>query len=472
MVELTTFVGRRREVAQAKELLAQNRLVTLTGAGGIGKTRLANRVAADLRRAFPGGVWTVEFGPLTDGTLVPQTVVDALGLAEQSSRQPLDILRDFVAARPVLLVLDNCEHLIEDCGTLVTELLRAAPELKVLATSRQTLRVPGEALLPVPPLSLPDADGGPQTVVRSDAVRLFLRRAALVRAGLEPTAEQTDAIAEICRRLDGIPLAIELAAARIRELSAQEILQRIEDRLGLLVTGTRAVPPRHRTLRAAVDWSYRMCSEQEQSLWARLSVFRGGFDLEAVEEVCTGDGIEPSDVLDLITALVDKSVLVSEDGAPRMRYRLLETLLVYGRERLAADGRDEALRRRHLDWYRRLAEQGEWDWRDSRQLNWLARMGTERGNNRAALQYCLDTPGQARTALGMAGALWPFWLSVGGFTEARGWLSQALALEGEDSPERAKALWISGLFAVLQGEQNESLRRLAEGREVAARLDD
>ncbi|MFD4144588.1 ATP-binding protein [Streptomyces sp. NPDC058572] len=471
-VELTSFVGRRREVGQVREMLSRGRLVTLTGSGGIGKTRLALKVAAEARRAFPDGVWLVELASLSDGTLLAQTVVDALGLREQSPRPALDILRDFLPGRQALVVLDNCEHLIEPCSALIAALLDASSDLKIVATSRQTLKAGGESVLRVPPLSLPDPEGGPQALVQSEAVRLFTERARSVRPGYAPAGDKMRVIADICRRVEGIPLAIELAAARSRALTVEEILQRLTDRLGLLTDGPRTAVPRQQTLRATIDWSHDMCSEQERLLWSRLSVFSGGWDLEAAEKVCSGNSIRPVEVLDLVANLVDKSVLVCEERGARMWYRMSETLRQYGQEQLAERSEEQTLRRRHRDWYQHLAEQGSRDWYKPPQLDWLARLRDGHANLRAALEYCLATPGQARAALAMAGVLWPFWFAVCSVTEGRSWLDRALAVATEDSSERAKALWATGWFANLQGDPGEALHWLAEARALAMRLGD
>ncbi|TQK50757.1 putative ATPase [Streptomyces sp. SLBN-118] len=472
-VEVTGFVGRRGEVRQVRQLLSGGRLVTLTGAGGIGKTRLALRSAAEVGRAFPDGVCLVELAALSEGRLLAQTVVDAVGLREQSSLAPLEILRGYLAERKVLLVLDNCEHLIDACGALVSALLQACPGLNVLATSRQVLGVAGESVVPVPPLALPAPDCAPQAAAQSEAVSLFMQRAASARAGFAVSEDRMGVVAEICRRLDGIPLAIELAAARVRALSVEEILHRLDDRFALLTGGSRAALPRQRTLRAAIDWSYGMCSEPERLLWERLSVFSGSWDLEAAKAVCCGEGIERGAVFDLVAGLVDKSVVGCEESGGRMRYRLLETLRQYGQDLLAASGRQPALRRRHRDWYQHLVKQGETDWFGPDDLDWLAWLRVERPNLRAALEYSLDEPGQATAAMEMAGCLWAPWYSVGTWSEARGWLERALALEVEDSPERAKALWVLGWFAYRQkGDMTEALRLLVESREAAERIGD
>jgi predicted ATPase/DNA-binding CsgD family transcriptional regulator len=472
--DTTSFVGRRREVAEAKRLLADTRLLTLTGVGGVGKTRLALRVAADVLRAFPDGVWFVELAAVAEGDLLVRSVIDVLGVSEGSSRPPADILSDYLADRQVLLVLDNCEHLLDACAMLTGRLLRTAPRLRILATSRQALGVGGEYLMEVPPLSVPDADP-PSAVGLAgyEAVTLFADRARTMQAGFVVDADNGEMVARLCRHLDGIPLAIELAAVRLRALSLEQIVDRLGDRFQLLTGGTRTQLERQRTLRATIDWSADLCSEQERLLWARLSVFAGDFDLEAAEEICSGSGIAPEAVLDLVAGLVDKSILVSESPGPWTRYRLLETIRQYGREMLASTGQEPALRRRHRDWYRRLARQAEADWATPRQADWFSRrLVREFPNLRVALDYCLTEPGEASVALEIAGALWCLWFSSGSFNEGRHWLERALAMDPEPSPARAKALWVGGWFAAQQGDVAAGLRMLDESRALAGRLGD
>ncbi|MGP3927655.1 ATP-binding protein [Streptomyces sp. 8N616] len=471
--DATSFVGRRRELAEAKRLLSNTRMLSLVGVGGVGKTRLGLRVAAEVERAFPDGVWLVELAALTDERLLAHTVIDVLGIRHQS-RPPVEALCDFLADRQLLLLLDNCEHLPDATASLAGRLLRTAPGLRILATSRQPLGVQGESILNVPPLPVPDpeAQAAPGSLAQYDAVTLFVERARAMRPDFALCDRNAQAVSGLCRRLDGIPLAIELAAVRLRCLSLEQILDRLDDRLHLLTGGWRAVPPRQRTLRAAVDWSYELCSPKEQLLWARLSVFSGGLDLEAAEEVCTGDGIDRREMLELISGLVDKSIIgCAQDGGPA-RYRLLETIRQYGRELLAGSGQEDGLRRRHRDWYRHLAEAGEAAWTRPDQVEWLSRLAREHPNLRAALEFSLTEPGGARSALAIGSALWPYWLASGDFTEARHWLGQALARDPEPSPVRAKALWANAWYAIQQGDVPEGLPLLAECRRLAQELGD
>ncbi|BDH13047.1 LuxR family transcriptional regulator [Streptomyces hygroscopicus] len=475
--EVTSFVGRRWEVSEARRLLARTRLLTLTGAGGLGKTRLALRIAAEVRRSFPKGAWVVDLAPLNDGAFLAQTVLTALGLDHDSARPALPVLSDHLADKRLLLVLDNCEHLLDSCAELTRSLLGAAPHLQVLATSRQALGVDGEHLLPVRPLPAPDPHRPPAAAVAQyEAVRLFMDRAAAVVPGFTVGEDQGAAVAGICHRLDGIPLAIELAAARLRVLSPRQILERLDDRFALLCRGgSSAAPARQRTLRAAIDGSFELCTPAERRLWARLSVFCGGFDLEAAEEVCTGDGLSRGEILDVVTGLVDKSILIREDHGDQVRLRMLETIRQYGRSLLddgTGSGEREFAQRRHRDHYQRLAARAESEWLSPHQLAWFARLRLEHANIRAALEFCLSTPGESGNALHLVTSLWSHRIGAGGLEEVRHWLDRALAQAPEPRPVRAKALWIDGWLAHLRGDTAAGQARLAECQKLAERLAD
>ncbi|WP_020574124.1 ATP-binding protein, partial [Actinopolymorpha alba] len=332
----TSFVGRRTEQAEIKRLLSRSRLVTLTGVGGVGKTRLALRVAAGLQRAFPDGAWLVDLARLSDPRLLGQAVVEALEIRESSPRDPMGILSDHLRQRRLMMVLDNCEHLLEECAVLADRLLRAAPYVQILATSRQALNLPTEQTMAVPPLSLPEQDGGipsVPTLEQFEAVALFTERATAAHRHFILSEDNKDAVVGICQRLEGIPLAIELAAARLRSLSPEQILERLDDRYRLLTAGPKNVAPRHQTLRALIDWSYDLCTPAEQRFWARSAIFAGSFDLAATEAVCADD-TQPEDVIDLVTELIDKSILVREEHAGQARYRQLDLIRQYGRHRL------------------------------------------------------------------------------------------------------------------------------------------
>src|SRR6266540_7132215 len=408
-----TFVGRRRQLDEVRGLLSSARLVTLAGVGGVGKTRLAIRVAADVRRAFPDGVWLVDLAPLDDPALVTQTAATAIGIRDQSARWPVAVLSDHLAAKHLLLILDNCEHLL-------------------------------------------------------------------------------DAFAALCARLDGVPLAIELAVARLRALSPEQVLDRLDERFGLLTRGSRTALPRQQTLRALVDWSYALCSPEERALWERLSVFAGSFDLQAAENVCADGALPRSAVLDLVAGLVEKSVLLREEHRSGVRYRLLETIRQYGRDRLVEHGDDIRLRGRHRAQYLALAERANAGLFSQDGPAWLDRLRVEHPNVRAALDFCL--PGSAGsgsagsgsagsgsagsgsagadTGLRLAAVLWFGWRGMGLLSEGRRWLDRLLAVGTEPTVSRARALWVNGSLAVLQGDVPAARPMLAESASLAERLGD
>ncbi|GAA0540714.1 non-specific serine/threonine protein kinase [Saccharopolyspora erythraea NRRL 2338] len=467
--ELTSFVGRREATTGLRRALADSRLVTLTGFGGIGKSRLALHVAHELRRAFPDGAHLVELADVHDPSLVPHAVAAAIGLHDRSARDLETVLVDYLAGRNLLLVLDNCEHLLDACGRLTAVLLTAAPRLRVLATSREPLRIAPEQVWPVPPLRVP-AEDGPGMAKDQEAMRLFEDRAAAVLPEFSLDEDNERAVARLCRRLDGVPLAIELAAVRVRMLSVADILDRLESRFDLLSSGPRTVAPRHRSLRAAVDWSFDLCTEQEQRLWARCSVFAGEFDLDAAEDVCAGDGLTTQDVFTGIAGLIDKSILARVGSHAQSRYRMPETIRQYGRERLAEAGGEAALLGRHRDHCLHVAEQSDAESTGPHQAGWIKRLNVERANFWAALEHCATTPGEARTGLRMTTALWFYWVACGCVREGRNWLDRVLALDAEPNAERARALWINGWVAHLHGDRDASLALLEESRCLAGRL--
>ncbi|PBC39266.1 protein kinase [Rhodococcus sp. ACS1] len=471
-VELSTFVGRRTELSEAKRLLAVSRLVTLTGIGGVGKTRLALRVATGARRDFADGVWLVELGELRDGALLADMVAAALGMRPRSTRPVREVLVDFLAPREVLLILDNCEQVIDAAAQLAETLLRACPGLRILATSREGLGIEGEAVLRVPPLTVPDPAHEPsrQGMRSYDAVGLFADRAATALPGFEITDGNTAAVARICRRLDGLPLAIELAAARLRALSPEQILQRLSGRFTLLARGGRGAPTRQQTLRFCVDWSYELCTTTERQLWAQLSVFAGSVELDAAERVCRCD-TEAGELLNVLTALVDKSILIREESGTAVRFRMLDTLRDYGHEKVQESGELADLRRRHLDWYRQLALDADAGWISARQLDWIARLDREQPNLREALDFALTE--DADSALAFATALQPFWYSRGLLGEGRHWLSRALtAAPNAASAVRAKGLYRDCTLTEAQGDQAAATALVAESGALAERSTD
>ncbi|MEU5181015.1 LuxR C-terminal-related transcriptional regulator [Streptomyces longwoodensis] len=472
-VETTSFVDRRAELAEARELLARARLVTLTGPGGVGKTRLAGRIAARVARAFPDGVRFVHLSGLHDPALVPLAAADALGLHDRSERPALDALVERVRDRRLLLVVDNCEHLPAACADLAGALLRGTTGVRVLATSRHRLGLTEEHLMDVRPLAVPDPDGDLGDAAGHPALALFADRAAAVVPGFRLTPANRASVARLCRRLDGLPLAIELAAVRLRVLGIEQLLDRLDDRYRLLSAGSPAVLPRHRTLRAAVDWSHDLCTPQEQTVWARLSVLAGSFDLETAEAV-GGDGeAPPGDVLEAVAGLVDKSVLCREAGPDGVRYRLLDTLRDYGLERLRArPGEERAARDRQRDWMQRRADACERAWFGPGQSAVVARLRADRDNLRAALDHSLGTPGEEPAALRLAGTLWFHWHACGAPREGRYWLDRALDANPGPTPERARALWASGLLAGCPEDLTRGRRRAEEARDLARALGD
>jgi non-specific serine/threonine protein kinase len=474
---LNSFVGRERELAEVAALLATTRLLTLTGAGGVGKTRLALAAAAAVRDGYPDGVWLVELATLADGELLPATVARALGVDERPGRPLTQTLAAWLAERRLLLLLDNCEHLADACAALAEALLRAAPGLRLLATSREPLRAAGEATWRVPPLALPPAPEAatPADLAGADATRLFVERARAAASGFAPGARDAPAIARLCERLDGLPLAIELAAARTPALSVDQLLARLDDRFRLLTAGRRAAPPRQQTLRASLDWSYELLTAPERALFRRLAVFAGGWTLAAAEDVCAGAPLAAGAVADLLARLVERSLVAimpapDADAAPR--YAFLETVRQYAAERLA--GRPEAagLRRRHALHYLALAEAaasgGVAIGPVGGRAAWLARLAAELDNMRAALGWA-EAAGEREVGPRLAGALTWAWFSLGTLAEARAWLDRMRALAGAETPgqRRAKAAALLGATLVLTMQEDFPAARAAAEEHLA-----
>ncbi|MEV4239644.1 LuxR C-terminal-related transcriptional regulator [Nocardia sp. NPDC049737] len=454
-LELTSFVDRRAETAEVKNLLATCRLVTLAGIGGVGKTRLALRAAANARRDFADGVWVVELADVHDPSMLVEIVAATLGLIDQSDQPLLDVLVQFLSSREMLLVLDNCEQVIAASAELVETLLLACPNLRILVTSREPLDIAGEATVRVLPLAVPDPDLEPplRGLPKYDAVTLFADRAAAVVPGFELSEDNKTTVARICSRLDGLPLAIELAAARMRAMSPEQILQRLTDRYALLTRSSRTAPTRQQTLRWCIDWSYQLCTPPEQRMWARLSVFAGGFELDAAEQVCGAD-LASGTLLDVLSSLVDKSIVIREEPDGLVRFRMLETMRDYGREKLQETGEYRELRRGHRDWYERLAVDTEAGWISDRQLDLLARLDREQPNLREALEFCVSDASSesAEAGLRTAAALYLFWSFRGQYGEGRRWLDRTLSHPDAHSiPDRVKALQTSTIMAAVQG---------------------
>jgi len=436
-------VGREREREEVKRELAITRLLTLTGAGGSGKTRLALEVARDLIEAYPDGAWLVELAPLSEEALVPKAVAEALGVPERPAEPLTDTLAEVLRDRQLLLVLDNCEHLLEATAQLVDKLLDSCPRLRILATSREGLGVQGEIRWVVPLLSVPDSRRGStvEELEGSESARLFLARARNRDSSFTFTPENAQAVARACTNLDGTPLAIELAAARVGTLSLEQISERLEGSLELLTRGGRTAVPRHRTLKGTLDWSYELLSEDEKKLFGRLSVFAGGWTLEAAEAVGRGGGVEEDDILDVLSGLVDKSLVVAESAkGGGVRYRMLEPSRHYAQEKLEEGGESKEVRRSHADFFLALAEDAEPRLRGPEDTEQLERLETEHDNMRAAISWALER-GEAELALRLGGALGAFWHARGHSREGRKWLEEALAKDDRASlAARVKAL--------------------------------
>ena len=462
---LTSFIGRERELAEIKRLLPGKRLLTLVGAGGVGKTRLALQFVGEVADAYRDGVWLVELAPVADPVLVPQTVAAVLGLKEQPGKSLTQTLTEYLASRHLLLLVDNVEHLLVACAQLADALLRQCPHIVLLATSREALGIVGELTYRVPSLSMPDPaqHTKPEQLSQYESARLFVERAQLQLPHFTLTDQNAPALASVCYRLDGIPLALELAAARVRSMSVEEVNRRLDHRFGLLRGGSRTAPPRQQTLRSLIDWSYDLLHESEKALLCRLSVFAGGWTLPAAEAACDGEGVEKEDMLDTLTSLADKSLVGIEERKGATRYRLLETVRQYARDRLRESDEEAQWRGRHLAYFLALAEEAEPQLRGADQQAWLDQLETEHDNLRSALGWSAAAGGDDASGLRLAGALCRFWSTRGYLGEARGWVSGLLAAAtgGRDAAARAKALNGAGGLARHQGD-NAAARALYE----------
>ncbi|WKV70580.1 LuxR C-terminal-related transcriptional regulator [Streptomyces sp. PCS3-D2] len=456
-------MGRSHDLALARLLLTRTRLLTVTGTAGIGKTRVARRAARDLQSSYPHGVCPVDLSLVRDGSLLVQVIAQALDLrCPDAGRE--GSLTEYLADRHLLLFLDNCEHLAAHCAPLVGALLAAAPDLRVLATSRHQLGVYGEHILDLRPLATPDPDRlpAPDSLPRYASVQLFAERAAAASGGFPRHHDDWTAAGLLCSRLDGIPLAIELAAAWLRVLPVRQILDRLDQCTRLPARSAPTGSARHRTLHDAIDWSFQLCTPEERRMWTELCVFHGGFGLCAVEAVCSVAGPARHHALTTLAALVDKSLLIREDHPDEARYRMLETIRCYGLGRLRADGREAQTRRRHLDHYRSLVADGETDWFSPRQSAWFARLHRDQANLRSAVEFALTAPGEGEDALELVASLWSHHLGSGSLEEERHWLARALARHTAPTPERAKALWADCWLALLRGDTSTVTTRMAE----------
>jgi predicted ATPase/class 3 adenylate cyclase/DNA-binding CsgD family transcriptional regulator len=461
-IQLTSFVGREQEIVELEGLLARCRLLTLTGTGGAGKTRLALQVAAQVVDRFVDGAWLVELAPVAEPRHIARAIAEVVQVREEPSRPLPRTLQEQLRAKQMLLLLDNCEHLIDACADLAGALIRECPGIRILSTSREPLGVPGETVWRVPSLAVPDRIGVAtvENLTHYAAPRLFIERAVSARPDFTVTDHNATALAQVCWRLDGIPLAIELAAARISVLSLEQIAQRLDDLFRLLVSGQRTVQARQQTLRAAIDWSYDLLSETERTFFARLSVFVGGWSLEAAEGICTGGGIQQHEVLDLLQQFVDKSLVTAHEIGSAVRYGLLETLREYAAEKLRASGEVAAVRDRHAHWHLELAEHVEPLLLGFEQGGWLETLEHEHDNFRAAMKWLMETV-QGEAAMRLTGAMWRFWEAHAHFAEGRRLLKQVLeTVPSASAAARAKALTGAGMLASRQGDFAEAVRFL------------
>lgn len=462
-LQLTSFVGRQREIEDIDQKFSSGRLVTLTGTGGAGKTRLALQAAASRQAQHPDGVWLLDLAPVAgaDAALLPHVVAASFGIPDQGARPVGDVLIDYFQGRRMLLIFDNCEQIVDACASLIESLLRFCPGLFVLATSRERLGVEGEALLRILPFDVPSDQGAgaPTAVIRSEAVQLFSERAASVMGAFSPSDLDVSRVVQICRRVDGIPLAIELAASRLSVLSLEQIAVGLDDRFRILARGRRTAPQRHQTMKATLDWSHGLLSDSEQVLFRRLAVFAGDFTFEAAEGICAADSLESATVFESLARLVDKSLLAVDTSQRAAAYRLLETVRQYALDRLEEAGEVDALRNRHLDWYVALAERAAVELQGPDQELWLSRLDHELDNLRATLLWGSSIGGLQ--PLRLAYALRRFWTIRGFFREARQHLDNALRTSTEPSPARAWALLQAGHLATFEGHE-EARERLSE----------
>ncbi|MFD6453496.1 ATP-binding protein [Nocardia sp. NPDC060220] len=456
-LELSSFVGRRIEIETVENLLAASRLVSLTGTGGVGKSRLALQVAHEITRDQADGVWLIELADLRDPALLVEVVATALGVRNRGTEPTSELLTRWLAPRELLMVLDNCEHIIDAVAKLTESLLRTCRRLRVLTTSRETLGLGGESVFVVPPLALSGQGEQPDPATHlGDAETLFAERAAAAMPKFEVTEHNRDHVAQICTRLDGLPLAIELAAARLRTMSPAQIVSKLDDPLTLLTRGTRGVPKRQQTLRWCIGWSFELCTTLERRLWSQLSVFAGGFELDAAAQVCEPDLTE-SELDDAIAVLVDKSILVADQQDGTIRFRMLETVREYGRQQ----DEDPQTAPRHRQWCVQLAQQAERDWISSRQSWWVARLERELPNLRQALEFSLSTADPS--AIRIATALYLFWSRSGRFGEGRRWLEHALdRADTASTTDRAKALYMARVLAAAQNDLPAAADRMTQ----------
>ena len=467
-MQMTSFVGREQQIAEVTRSLAKSRLVTLTGSGGTGKTRLSLQVAAEILDRFKDGVWFLELAPITDPELVPNTVADLLGIREESARPLMTTLLDWFSDRELLIILDNCEHLLDACAKFTDSVLRGSRGVRILASSREALGIAGETAYRVP--SLPTPSPKEQIEIerleKYESVQLFTERAAQSQPTFKVTKATSPAVAQICHRLDGIPLAIELAAARVKVLSVDQIAERLDDRFRLLTGGSRTALPRQQTLRALIDWSYQLLTERERLLFRRLAVFVGGWTLEAAEAICGFGEIESSDILDLLTHLIDKSLVVVENSGKESRYHRLETIRQYAREKLFETEEAAQMRDRHLDYFLTLAENAETEILNSNQIAWLERLHAEFDNIRAALEWSQEK--RVEDGLRLGSALWRFCLRSGYSSELIEKLTQLLGQPQGSQRTLIRAKTLNALSLLGGVGQGDRIRQSAWAEESLA----
>ena len=474
--EVTGFVGREAELSQVTALLRTSRLVTVTGTGGVGKTRLALRAATQTEGGYRDGARMVELSSVRDPELLVNAIAAALGVSEQDSRSELDAVLEYLRRRQLLLILDTCEHLVDACALLSEAIMREAPEVTVLATSRQPLDAPGELTCPLPPMHLPGPDD-PEDAAASDALTLFTQRAAAALPGFAVTPDNRADVIRVCRRLDGIPLAIELAAVRLRALPLRDLVERLDRKFQVLTGGRRVRQNRHQTLHGAIAWSYDLCTPEEQALWARLSVFPGTFDIDSAEDVCASGVMDRDDITETIISLVDKSVVL-RNGPAGARYRLLDTIREFGAERLAASGEEDEIRGRHVARYLAVARGFATNFVSDDQLEHLARLRLDNANFHAALDYALaagptgehGASGEHRAAR-LADALFAYWQISGKLQEGRLWVRKVLERFPGPTPERASLLLDGAILGGFQG-LREAVEEAREATLIAGELDD
>lgn len=471
--QLTTFVGRRRELTSVRDAMGESRLVTLIGPGGVGKTRLALHVGSLVKQSFEDGVWLVDLAPLTNPSLVPEALISALEIRAASSQSVSAQLRAYLSERHLLLVLDNCEHVLSGCRLLIEDLLENSPRLSVLATSREQLGVKGERLVPVLPFELPQPDEvlDETAVRRIDSLAFLYDRAKAKSPDFRITNENVAAAAELCLQLDGVPLALELAASRLRSLSLTQLLDRLRDSLSILSSGSPTAPPRQQTLHALIDWSHSRCTAEEQILWRRMSVFAGSADLDAIEQVCSDESLPRSSVLEVVDSLVSKSILIAVVSPNNVRYRVLETIRQYALEHAQKVGEEASLRLRHGRYYLGLSQASAEEFWSQKQNEWISKLRLEHENIRAALTFASATPEPEEvSALELVTALRFHWM-VGGFvSEGRRWLDRVLDTSTDHGIGKARALCIAAWASSVQGDLAKGHERLRECMLLAREL--